>query len=252
MLNRQWLTFFKCIQTGRFKTYRNVSTSWSPVGAAFNDQLRRKVDIFGKNVGLFGVHELNSPVGFQVAQENALNEMEQLVEQACRTPPGPQVVQIFDRLSDCLCRIADLVSSDNVLAPPDLSYISQLHNPAGLNTNIELCNSLKNLLNDKEAIDSLDPDTRRVAELFMFDFEISGIHLNKEKRKKVVNLNVQMLDLNNSFLLGTQLPNKIDRSAIPEHIQHYFSIQKDYIHVNSLHADAPDDLVSCLWTCPKL
>ncbi|GCC27426.1 mitochondrial intermediate peptidase-like [Chiloscyllium punctatum] len=250
MLNRQLMRLFKCIQAGRLKIYRNVSTSWSPVGAAFNDKPRRKVDLFGKNVGLFGVHELNSPVGFQVAQENALNEMEQLVEQACRTPPGPQVVQIFDRLSDCLCRVADLADFVKV-AHPDPSFREAAENTCmtigtaveKLNTNIELCNSLKTLLNDKEAMDLLDPDTRRVAELFMFDFEISGIHLNEEKRKKVVNLNVQMLDLNNSFLLGTHLPNKIDRSAIPEHIQHYFSIQNNYVHVNSLHADVPDDLV---------
>ncbi|XP_041055946.1 mitochondrial intermediate peptidase isoform X1 [Carcharodon carcharias] len=250
MLNRRILMLFKCIRGRRLKTYRNVSTSWSPVGAAFNARPRRKADLFGKNVGLFGVHELSSPVGFQVAQENALKETEQLVEQACRTPPGPQVVQIFDRLSDCLCRVADLADFVKV-AHPDPSFREAAEITCmtigtaveKLNTNIELCNSLKNLLNDKEAMDSLDPDTRRVAELFMFDFEISGIHLNEEKRKRVVNLNVQMLDLNNSFLLGTHLPNKIDRSAIPEHIRHYFSMQKNHVHVNGLHADSPDDLV---------
>ncbi|XP_072350539.1 mitochondrial intermediate peptidase-like, partial [Scyliorhinus torazame] len=249
MLNRRILTLFKCIRGRRLKTYRNVSTSWSPVGAAFNARPRRKADLFGKNVGLFGVHELSSPVGFQVAQENALKETEQLVDQACRTSPGPQIVQIFDRLSDCLCRVADLADFVKV-AHPDPSFREAAEITCmtigtaveKLNTNIELCNSLKNLLNDKEALDSLDPETRRVAELFMFDFEISGIHLNEEKRRRVVNLNVQMLDLNNSFLLGTHLPNKIDQNAIPEHIHHYFSMEKDHIHINGLHADASDDL----------
>ncbi|XP_067842151.1 mitochondrial intermediate peptidase-like [Heptranchias perlo] len=250
MLNRRVLTVFKCIRGSRLKTYRNVSTSWSPVGAAFNDKPTRKVDLFGKNVGLFGVPELSSPAGFQVAQENALKETEELVEQAYITPPGPQIVHIFDKLSDCLCRVADLADFVKV-AHPDPAFREAAEITCmtigtvveKLNTNIQLCKSLKNLLNNKEAMDSLDTDTRRVAELFMFDFEISGIHLDKEKRKKVVNLNVQMLDLNNSFLLGTHLPNKIDKKAIPEHIRHYFSIQKDYIHVNGLHADASDDLV---------
>ncbi|GCB73857.1 hypothetical protein scyTo_0002939 [Scyliorhinus torazame] len=227
MLNRRILTLFKCIRGRRLKTYRNVSTSWSPVGAAFNARPRRKADLFGKNVGLFGVHELSSPVGFQVAQENALKETEQLVDQACRTSPGPQIVQIFDRLSDCLCRVADLADFVKV-AHPDPSFREAAEITCmtigtaveKLNTNIELCNSLKNLLNDKEALDSLDPETRRV-----------------------VNLNVQMLDLNNSFLLGTHLPNKIDQNAIPEHIHHYFSMEKDHIHINGLHADASDDLV---------
>ncbi|XP_069747510.1 mitochondrial intermediate peptidase-like isoform X2 [Narcine bancroftii] len=250
MLCQRMLTVFHCVRRCRFQRYRNVSTSWSPVGVAFNAKSWGKVDFFGKNVGLFGVPELSSPEGFQVVQENALKETEHLVEQACITPPGPQIVQIFDQLSDCLCRVADLADFIKVAHPDplfreaaEMSCLTVGTMVEKLNTNIELCTSLKNLLNDKEAMDSLDPDTRRVAELFMFDFEISGIHLSEEKRKKVVNLNVQMLDLNNGFLLGTHLPNKIDKKVIPEHICHHFSIQKDYIHVNGLHADAPDDLV---------
>ncbi|XP_051882085.1 mitochondrial intermediate peptidase-like isoform X1 [Pristis pectinata] len=250
MLNRRILTVVKCIRGCRLNTHRNVSTSWSPVGAAFNARSWGKVDFFGKNVGLFGVPELSSPEGFQVAQENALKETEHLVEQACISPPGPQTVQIFDKLSDCLCRVADLADFIKVAHPDplfreaaEITCLTVGTMVEKLNTNIELCKSLKNLLNDKETMDSLDPDTRRVAELFMFDFEISGIHLSEEKRRKVVNLNVQMLDLNNSFLLGTHLPNKIYRKAIPEHIRHHFSIHEDYIHVNGLHADAPDDLV---------
>ncbi|XP_032878655.1 mitochondrial intermediate peptidase isoform X1 [Amblyraja radiata] len=247
MLNRSILTLFKCV---RLKIHRNVSTSWSPVGVVFNAKSWGTVDFFGKNVGLFGVPELSSPEGFQVAQENALKETEHLVQQACTTRPGPQIVQIFDKLSDCLCRVADLADFIKVAHPDplfreaaEIACLTVGTMVEKLNTNIELCQSLRNLMHDKEAMNSLDPETRRVAELFMFDFEISGIHLNEKKRKKVVNLNVQILDLNNSFLLGTHLPNKIDRNAIPEHIRHHFAIHKDYIHVNGLHADATDDLV---------
>lgn len=59
--------------------------------------------------GLFGVPELSCPEGFQEAQEKSLQETERLVKKACATPPGPEIVLIFDQLSDSLCRVADLV-----------------------------------------------------------------------------------------------------------------------------------------------
>uniref|UniRef100_A0A4W3I342 Mitochondrial intermediate peptidase n=1 Tax=Callorhinchus milii TaxID=7868 RepID=A0A4W3I342_CALMI len=200
--------------------------------------------------GLFGVSELSTPAGFQMVQEKALKETEELVEQACVTPPGPQTVKIFDKLSDSLCRVADLADFVKV-AHPDPAFRHAAEDTCmtigtmveKLNTNIELCTSLKHLLDNKEIMDSLDPETRRVAELFMFDFEISGIHLDEEKRKRVVQLNVQLLDLNNDFLLGTNLPNKIAKKSMLENLTHWFSMSGDYIYVNGLHADSPDDLV---------
>uniref|UniRef100_A0A4W3I3Z3 Mitochondrial intermediate peptidase n=1 Tax=Callorhinchus milii TaxID=7868 RepID=A0A4W3I3Z3_CALMI len=185
-----------------------------------------------------------------MVQEKALKETEELVEQACVTPPGPQTVKIFDKLSDSLCRVADLADFVKV-AHPDPAFRHAAEDTCmtigtmveKLNTNIELCTSLKHLLDNKEIMDSLDPETRRVAELFMFDFEISGIHLDEEKRKRVVQLNVQLLDLNNDFLLGTNLPNKIAKKSMLENLTHWFSMSGDYIYVNGLHADSPDDLV---------
>lgn len=60
--------------------------------------------------GLFGVPELSSPDGFAVIQDRALRETEQLVEKACRSPPGAITVKTFDQLSDTLCKVADLVN----------------------------------------------------------------------------------------------------------------------------------------------
>ncbi len=60
--------------------------------------------------GLFGVPELSSVEGFEGVQDRALRETEQLVEKACRCPPGAQTVEIFDKLSDSLCRVADMVN----------------------------------------------------------------------------------------------------------------------------------------------
>ncbi|KAK2519097.1 Mipep [Columba guinea] len=232
---------------------RAVSTSWCPVGAAFDakqqpQQLRGSAA--GRETGLFGVPELSCPEGFQEAQDKALQESEQLVQKACSTPPGPETVMIFDQLSDALCRVADLADFVKI-AHPDFAFREAAEEACRnigtmvekLNTDVELCQSLRRLLADEVVMSSLDPETRRVAELFMFDFEISGIHLDEEKRKKAVNLNVRILDLCNEFLTGAHLPNKIDKHVLPEHIRYNFTAKGNYLQVAGLHADCPDDLV---------
>ncbi|KAL6067271.1 hypothetical protein STEG23_006109 [Scotinomys teguina] len=246
---------------------RGVSTSWSPVGAAFNVKPQgRSWDLLGERRGLFGVPELSTPEGFRVAQKEALRKSEQLVEQACSTPPGPQTVHIFDELSDCLCRVADLADFVKI-GHPEPAFREAAEEACRsigtmvekLNTNVELYQSLQKLLDDKKLMDSLDAETRvnvapmrdsvgesiyrRVAELFMFDFEISGIHLDEEKRRRAVDLNVKILDLSSAFLMGTNFPNKIQKHLLPEHIRHHFARDGSYVVIDGLHAEASDDLV---------
>nr|XP_021505811.1 mitochondrial intermediate peptidase isoform X2 [Meriones unguiculatus] len=230
---------------------RRVSTSWSPVGAAFNVKPQsRQWDLFEERQGLFGVPELSTPEGFQVAQEEALRKTEWLVEQACSTPPGPQTVLIFDELSDCLCRVADLADFVKI-GHPEPAFREAAEEACRcigtmvekLNTNVELYQSLRKLLDDKKLMESLDAETRRVAELFMFDFEISGIHLDEEKRRRAVDLNVKILDLSSAFLMGTNFPNKIQKHLLPEHVRHHFARDGDYVVIDGLHAEASDDLV---------
>uniref|UniRef100_A0A669D574 Mitochondrial intermediate peptidase n=1 Tax=Oreochromis niloticus TaxID=8128 RepID=A0A669D574_ORENI len=228
---------------------RNLTT-WSPVGAAFNARPHRKLDLFQKNVGLFGVPELSCPAGFQVATEKALKNTEHLVEKAYSSSPGVQTVQCFDQLSDELCKVADLADFIKV-AHPDPAFREAAEKTCieigtvveKLNTNVELCKSLKNLLDNPDIVAQLDPDTRRVADLFMFDFEISGIHLDDTLRKEAVALHVKLLDLNNEFLVRSHMPNRIARSAIPEHLHLHFATEGSFIQIGGLHADSPNDLV---------
>ncbi|XP_051016614.1 mitochondrial intermediate peptidase [Acomys russatus] len=230
---------------------RRVSTSWSPVGAAFNVKPQgRQWDLLGERRGLFGVPELSTPEGFHVAQEEALRKTAWLVERACSTPPGPQTVFIFDELSDCLCRVADLADFVKI-GHPEPAFREAAEEACRnigtmvekLNTDVELYQSLQKLLDDKKLMESLDAETRRVAELFMFDFEISGIHLDEEKRKRAVDLNVKILDLSSTFLMGTNLPNKIQKHLLPEHIRHHFARDGNHAVVDGLHAEASEDLV---------
>nr|XP_008508769.1 PREDICTED: mitochondrial intermediate peptidase-like [Equus przewalskii] len=209
-----------------------------------------KLELFFEFQGLFGVPELSSPEGFRIAQENALRKTDLLVERARCTPPGPQTVLIFDELSDSLCRVADLADFVKI-AHPEPAFREAAEEACRsigtvvekLNTNVELYQSLQKLLADEKLMDSLDPETRRVAELFMFDFEISGIHLDKEKRKRAVDLNVKILDLSSTFLMGTNFPTKIEKHLLPAHIHHNFVFTGDHVMIDGLHAEAPDDLV---------
>ncbi|XP_061916449.1 mitochondrial intermediate peptidase-like isoform X2 [Entelurus aequoreus] len=237
----------RCLWT--YLRSRSVTT-WSPVGAAFNARPHKRLELFEKNVGLFGVPELSSPSGFQVATKKALENTHLLVDKACSSTPGVDTVTAFDQLSDGLCKVADLADFVKV-AHPDPAYREAAEKTCieigtaveKLNTNVELCKSLKNLLDRPDLVAQLDPDTRRVAELFMFDFEISGIHLDERLRKEAVVLHVKLLDLNNEFLVGSHMPNRIARSSIPEHLHLHFASEGSFVQVGGLHADAPDDLV---------
>ena len=76
--------------------------------------------------GLFGVPELSSPAGFEVATKRALKDTRLLVDQTCNSPPGAATVEYFDQLSDGLCKVADLVSSlyDATCTYLNMSFIS--------------------------------------------------------------------------------------------------------------------------------
>lgn len=64
-----------------------------------------------------------------------------------------------------------------------------------LNTHRELYDSLKRVTSngDTQATSSMDD---HVAELFLFDFEQCGIHLPERQRRKVVELNDHILQVN--------------------------------------------------------
>ncbi|KAG0722668.1 Mitochondrial intermediate peptidase [Chionoecetes opilio] len=58
--------------------------------------------------GLFGHPELQEPEGFYLMKENAIFESEDLVKECCSPNRSRKMVEVFDQLSDTLCRVADL------------------------------------------------------------------------------------------------------------------------------------------------
>lgn len=61
--------------------------------------------------GLFGNPLLADASGFYLLKEQAEIDSDALVREATSTKRTRNVVEIFDELSDVLCRVADLVSS---------------------------------------------------------------------------------------------------------------------------------------------
>lgn len=58
-----------------------------------------------------------------------------------------------------------------------------------------------------------------VAKLFMFDFELCGIHLEEEKRQKVVELNDSILQLGQRFMAGSVTPRAVFCDMVPKSVR---------------------------------
>jgi hypothetical protein len=61
--------------------------------------------------GLFLIPELRDYSGFYLLQHQTSTQVEQLVAEATSKNRSRKMVTIFDELSDCLCRVADMVST---------------------------------------------------------------------------------------------------------------------------------------------
>lgn len=58
-----------------------------------------------------------------------------------------------------------------------------------------------------------------VAKLFMFDFELCGIHLPEDQRVKVVQLNDHILHLGQRFMAGAVNPRAVPLDLVPKGIR---------------------------------
>jgi len=82
-----------------------------------------------------------------------------------------------------------------------------------------------------------------VATLFLKDFEQSGIHLEKDERKLLVQLNDYILNLGAHFVANTQKPRIVPKSQIPQKIRHFFQADQDNIIINGFLANSPIEAV---------
>ncbi len=129
--------------------------------------------------------------------------------------PDASIIDKMDQLSDELCRVADLAECMRQIHPDsEVSYAAQESCMAinsyveELNTDFGLYTALRKLM-DSDTFSSLDDVTKRTTEVFMHDFEISGIHLKESIRREVVDLNYSLLELGFRFSLDTTAPTLV-------------------------------------------
>lgn len=84
-----------------------------------------------------------------------------------------------------------------------------------LNTNKDLYNNLKQVIANSDKHPMTEEDYH-VGKLFLFDFQLNGIHLEERKRQYVVDLNNIILIIGQRFMAATEKPRIIDRTGMPD------------------------------------
>lgn len=191
-------------------------------------------------VGLFNLKDFSTPDSFVTATQTALYESKTIVNEIISCRPDITVIQKMDKLSNTLCNVADLGECIRQLHPdPEMIQNAQEACMAignyveELNTNPQLYNSLKALVNSKQ-YESFDEVTKCTAETFLHDFEINGIHLESSKRDKVVELSSSILDTSYQFHYNTSLPTQVPKKSCPSPLIKCFQESNGYIHVDHI------------------
>lgn len=228
---------------------RNIKVStWSPLATAFNTPPIQSMNIMRNETGLFNIPELRSFEGFYLLRENAIHRTDALIEEAISQTRKRKMVEIFDELSDVLCKVADMAEFIR-LAHPKSRYSQAAEDACisisgiveKLNTHKPLFKALKNVVDNKDIFPTTAVDDH-VAKLFLFDFEQSGIHLEENLRQKVVRLNDNILQLGQRFMAGAVSPRSILKSVLPEDIRKYFSVDGENVLVSGLYTDSQSAL----------
>uniref|UniRef100_A0A0K0DPT3 Peptidase_M3 domain-containing protein n=1 Tax=Angiostrongylus cantonensis TaxID=6313 RepID=A0A0K0DPT3_ANGCA len=157
--------------------------------------------------GLFEDARLTSSDSFEELNRHVRIECANLVNQIEAGGNEQTTVRLFDDMSNTICKAADLVECVRQLHS-DQSYVKAAQRSArdfcelveSLNTSTTLYHSLKN---SKEIeADRLDDVDLRTIDLFLNEFEQSGVHLPEDKRAEFVKLSGEIFKAGTNFQLG--------------------------------------------------
>ncbi|XP_071051921.1 mitochondrial intermediate peptidase [Onthophagus taurus] len=227
---------------------RRFLKTWSPLTTTFNTRPVQNTK-GAKTGGLFNIPELSTSNGFYELQDQCARRTDELMCEAVGSSRNRKIVEIFDELSNTLCKVADLAEFIR-LAHPDGAYSIAAESACcavsgvveKLNTNRNLYNALRGVSLNGDIIKT-DPIDQHVADLFLFDFEQSGIHLDDNSRHKAVKLNDIILQLGQQFVAGTGQPRYIKKNLTPKFIRSVFTNEGDYVIVSGLHGDSANPVI---------
>ncbi|XP_063708473.1 mitochondrial intermediate peptidase [Culicoides brevitarsis] len=225
---------------------KKLLSTWSPLATVFNSRPVVRLNLIQEKTGLFGNPKLALRDGFLLMQEDAILRTEVLMEEAISMTRKRKSVEIFDEISDTLCKVADLAEFVRIAHPEaqirmaaEDACISISGMVEKLNTHRELYKSLKTVTDngDNFTTDFIDD---HVAELFLFDFEQCGIHLEETQRRKVVYLNNCILQCGQKFMAGAVEPRAVRKSMLPQRLHQFFPHDDDNLYISGLFSDSHD------------
>ncbi|XP_046383083.1 mitochondrial intermediate peptidase [Ischnura elegans] len=232
-------------------TCKSFLNTWTSLATAFNKKPDKKLSLrFRRDeTGLFGVPELTEPNGFKLLQERAISETHELVSEACDPRRKRKLVDIFDQLSDTLCRVADLAEFIRLAHPKDSFALAAENACITISSIVEKLNTNRSIYEALHAVcykGDIFPTTvedSHVAMLFLLDFELSGIHLPEDRRKMVVALNDYILQLGREFSYEAAAPSREPLKNIPSSIRRLFPHDGGNAILGGLRVDSSDELV---------
>ncbi|CAK9818935.1 Mitochondrial intermediate peptidase [Anthophora quadrimaculata] len=233
-----------------FKKHRNVNT-WSSLATTFNSISKEKYgfDFSKKETGLFGIPELKTPEGFNILKDQAISQTDALIAESISQNRKRKMVEIFDDMSDTLCKVADLAEFIRI-AHPERQFIKAAEDSClfvssiveKLNTHRELYNTLRHVVHNGDILETSVMDNH-VATLFLTDFEQCAIHLPESIREDVVQLNYYILQVGQKFMAGAGNTKAVDANIVPHNVRQYFTVKDHKVYVQGLYVDSSDCLV---------
>lgn len=171
------------------------------------------------STGLFKNQLLTSPQNLVEFSKKSLKNAKFLVEdiinkvkldkQNGTTSGQLTYIKKLDQLSDILCRVIDVAEFIRVVHPNEkwINSAQKTHEIMFeymniLNTNVELWEYLRDILQDSKLTKLLSNEEIQVGEYLKQDFERSGIHMDPKTRENFVNITQQISLLGSKFNSG--------------------------------------------------
>jgi intermediate peptidase len=168
--------------------------------STFNALLKGHVFLEKSSVGLFGYKSIISPENIEAASVNALNIVQDFINNVNNEKKGLHIVNNFDDISNAICLIADLCSflrcnhSDlNFSETCERIYCKISAFIERLNTDVKLYCILKETVASPE-FSSFPDQARSTAEQLLLDFEDSSILGTSKQRAQFMSLTSLITD----------------------------------------------------------